>query len=120
VVGRGAQLRTHAEVVRSAIGDGVKMHHFSYLGDARVGAGVNVGAGAITANYDGKKKWPSRIGKGAFLGSGSVLVGPANVGDKAVIAAGAVVPGRRRIPPGAVVAGVPARMLRKKGGKRSA
>jgi bifunctional UDP-N-acetylglucosamine pyrophosphorylase/glucosamine-1-phosphate N-acetyltransferase len=118
VLGRGVQLRTHAEVVRARLGDGVKMHHFSYIGDAVVGPNVNVGAGAITANYDGRKKWPSRIGRGAFLGSGSVLVAPANVGERAVIAAGAVVPGRRRVPAGAVMAGVPARPLANSRGRK--
>lgn len=113
VLGRGVQLRTHAEVVRARLGDGVKMHHFSYLGDAVVGKGVNVGAGAITANYDGKKKWPSRIGKGAFLGSGSVLVAPANVGEGAVIGAGAVVPPRRKVPAHTTVVGVPAKPIRR-------
>jgi bifunctional UDP-N-acetylglucosamine pyrophosphorylase/glucosamine-1-phosphate N-acetyltransferase len=108
----GAEVRSHAEIVRADLGEGVKMHHFSYVGDAVVGAGANIGAGAITANYDGKRKWPSKIGKEAFIGSGSVLVAPARVGDRARVGAGAVVPAGRAVKPGTTVVGVPARPLK--------
>ncbi|MEK7476419.1 MAG: NTP transferase domain-containing protein [Candidatus Coatesbacteria bacterium] len=113
----GAEVRSHAEIVRADLGEGVKMHHFSYVGDAVVGAGANIGAGAITANYDGKWKLPSRIGKQAFIGSGSVLVAPARVGDRARVGAGAVVPAGRAVKPGTTVVGVPAKPL--KGGRRA-
>jgi len=119
VVKRGAHVGTHAEIVRTTLGEQTRMHHFSYLGDAVVGAGTNIGAGAISANYDGKKKWPTRIGKKAFIGSGAVLVAPATVGDGATVGAGAVVPAGRKVAPGTVVAGVPARLMKRKGGQRA-
>ncbi len=112
-LGAGATVGTGAEVNRSTLGAGVRMHHFSYLGDATVGDGANIGAGAVTANYDGKAKHPTRIGKRAFIGSGAVLVAPAKIGDNAVVGAGAVVPGGRTVAPRTVVAGVPARVLDK-------
>ena len=113
---RGSHLGTHAEVVRTVLGEKARMGHFSYLGDAKVGPGTNIGAGAVSANYDGKKKHPTRIGRGVFIGSGAVLVAPVTIGDRAVVGAGAVVPARRSVRPRGVVAGVPARPL--KGGRR--
>jgi len=112
-VKRSAHVGTHAEIVRTTLGERVRMHHFSYLGDARVGPDANIGAGAISANYDGKRKHLTRIGKGASIGSGAVLIAPASIGEKAVVGAGAVVPGRRAVPAHTVVAGVPARPLRR-------
>jgi len=111
VLGPDSRVGTHAECVRTRLGRRVLMNHFSYLGDAVVGDGANIGAGAIVANYDGKKKWPTKIGRNAFIGSGSVLVAPARVGDRAVVGAGAVVPARRTVPAGAKYAGVPARRI---------
>jgi bifunctional UDP-N-acetylglucosamine pyrophosphorylase/glucosamine-1-phosphate N-acetyltransferase len=114
----GAEVGTHAEVVRTTLGRKVRMHHFSYMGDATVGDGVNIGAGAISANYDGKSKHPTRIGRNAFIGSGSVLVAPAVVGEGALVGAGTVVPPGRRVRPHTVVVGVPAHELkRRKNGK---
>lgn len=112
-LGRGVVIGTGAEVNRSQLGDGVRMQHFSYLGDARIGEGANIGAGAITANYDGRTKHPTAIGVRAFIGSGSVLVAPARIGDGAVVGAGAVVPGGRPVAARTVVAGVPARLMKK-------
>ncbi len=112
-LGTGVAVGTGAEVNRSTLAAGVRMHHFSYLGDAVVGRATNIGAGAITANYDGKAKHPTRIGNRAFIGSGAVLVAPAKIGDNAVVGAGAVVPGGRTVAPRTVVAGVPARVLDK-------
>ena len=83
------------------------MHHFSYIGDAQVGRGVNVGAGTITCNYDGKDKHETVIGEGAFIGSDTMLVAPVTVGDGARTAAGSVV--TRNVAPGSLVVGVPAR-----------
>ncbi|MEK7766335.1 MAG: bifunctional UDP-N-acetylglucosamine diphosphorylase/glucosamine-1-phosphate N-acetyltransferase GlmU, partial [bacterium] len=111
-VRRGAHVGTHAEIVRTDLGEGVRMHHFSYLGDAVVGAGTNIGAGAISANFDGRTKHPTVSGRGAFIGSGSVLVAPARVGERAVVGAGAVVPARRTVRSHSVVVGVPARAIR--------
>jgi bifunctional UDP-N-acetylglucosamine pyrophosphorylase/glucosamine-1-phosphate N-acetyltransferase len=63
----------------------------SYVGDARVGSGVNVGAGTITCNYDGANKWPTEIGEGAFIGSGSMLVAPVRIGAGATVGAGSTI-----------------------------
>jgi len=99
------------ELTRSDLGDGVAVRHLSYLGDAQVGALVNIGAGTITANYDGRAKHPTRIGAGAFVGAGAILVAPAEVGERAVVGAGAVLPPGRVVEPGQTVVGVPARPL---------
>jgi bifunctional UDP-N-acetylglucosamine pyrophosphorylase/glucosamine-1-phosphate N-acetyltransferase len=91
----------------ATIADGAKCGHVSYLGDVTVGAGTNIGAGTITANYDGTGKHPTVIGENAFIGSDSVLVAPVSVGDGAKTGAGSVV--TRDVPDGALVMGVPAR-----------
>jgi bifunctional UDP-N-acetylglucosamine pyrophosphorylase/glucosamine-1-phosphate N-acetyltransferase len=79
------------EVKSSEIGAGSKANHLSYIGDARVGSGVNIGAGSITCNYDGQNKWPTLIGEGAFIGSGSMLVAPVRIGAGATIGAGSTI-----------------------------
>jgi bifunctional UDP-N-acetylglucosamine pyrophosphorylase/glucosamine-1-phosphate N-acetyltransferase len=79
------------EVKASEIGAGSKANHLSYVGDARVGSGVNVGAGSITCNYDGQNKWPTVIEDNAFIGSGSMLVAPVRIGAGATIGAGSTV-----------------------------
>jgi bifunctional UDP-N-acetylglucosamine pyrophosphorylase/glucosamine-1-phosphate N-acetyltransferase len=79
------------EVKNSRIGTGSKANHLTYLGDAEVGAGVNVGAGTITCNYDGANKWPTQVGDGAFIGSGSMLVAPLRIGAGATIGAGSTI-----------------------------
>jgi len=86
------------------------MHHFSYIGDATLGERVNIGAGTITCNFDGVRKNRTTIGDGAFIGSDTMLVAPVTIGEQAITGAGSVV--KRDVPPGAVVAGVPARLLR--------
>ena len=88
--------------------------HLSYLGDGNIGADVNIGAGTIFANYDGKEKHTTTVEAGAFVGSGSILIAPVTVGAGALTAAGAVVTKGSDVPPGGVVAGVPARPLRKR------
>jgi len=108
-IGRGAQLGNYAEVKNSRLEAGVRQHHFSYLGDARVGRDVNIGAGTITANYDGVRKSPTTIEDGAFIGVDTLLVAPVTIGRGAKTGAGAVV--TRDVPPGAVVVGVPARPI---------
>jgi bifunctional UDP-N-acetylglucosamine pyrophosphorylase / glucosamine-1-phosphate N-acetyltransferase len=108
VIGRGVELGNYAEVKNSRLGAGVRQHHMSYLGDADVGAGTNVGAGTITANYDGRRKSRTTIGEGVFLGVDSMLVAPLTIGDGAKTGAGAVV--TRDVPPGKLAVGVPARM----------
>ena len=99
-----------AEVKNSYVGAGTQMHHFSYLGDATVGEHVNIGAGTITCNFDGERKNHTDIGDGAFIGSDTMLIAPVKVGAHAQTGAGAVV--NKDVPPGAVVVGVPARLLR--------
>ncbi len=108
VVGRGAQVGNYAELKNTHLGAGSRQHHMSYLGDARVGAGVNIGAGAITANYDGAAKHPTTIGDGAFIGVDTMLVAPIEVGEGARTGAGAVV--TRDVPAGKLAVGVPARI----------
>lgn len=114
----GVELGNYAEVKNSRIGQGTKSHHFSYLGDADVGAGVNIGAGTITANYDGHSKHRTRIGARAFIGSDTILRAPVSVGEDAVTGAGSVV--THDVPDGALVMGVPARPRRPLGDRASA
>ncbi len=114
---KGAHLddRVHlgnfGEVKESYLGPGTKMGHFSYIGNAKIGADVNIGAGTITCNYDGEKKNPTEIGDHVFLGSDTMLVAPVKIGDRAVTGAGAVV--TRDIPADTLVTGVPAKEKRK-------
>ena len=90
-LGAGVHVGNYVEVKNTAVGAGSKANHLTYLGDATVGAGVNVGAGTITCNYDGANKWPTEIGDGAFIGSGSMLVAPVRVGAGATIGAGSTI-----------------------------
>jgi bifunctional UDP-N-acetylglucosamine pyrophosphorylase/glucosamine-1-phosphate N-acetyltransferase len=108
VVGVGATVGNFAELKNTRLGAGSKQHHVSYLGDTDVGAGANIGAGAITANYDGTRKYPTTIGDGAFIGVDTMLVAPITVGDGARTGAGAVV--TRDVPAGKLAVGVPARI----------
>lgn len=107
----GVHLGDHAELKNARLGPGTKMGHFSYLGDAEVGAGVNIGAGTITCNYDGKEKHRTVIEDDAFIGSDSMLVAPVRIGARAKTGAGAVV--TQDIPPDSLAVGVPARVIRK-------
>jgi bifunctional UDP-N-acetylglucosamine pyrophosphorylase/glucosamine-1-phosphate N-acetyltransferase len=107
-IGPGAELGNFAEVKNSRLDAGVKQHHASYLGDAHVGAGTNVGAGTITANYDGVRKHHTEIGKGVFLGVDTMLRAPITLGDGARTGAGAVV--TKDVPAGKLAVGVPARI----------
>ncbi len=99
------------EIVRSRVGSGTQIKHLSYIGDAEIGEDVNIGAGTITANFDGKKKHKTVIRKGAQIGSGTILVAPITVGERAKTGAGAVVTRGRNVPAGKIVVGVPARAL---------
>ncbi len=112
-VGPGAEVGNYAEVKNSRLGAGVKSHHMSYLGDADVGAGTNVGAGTITANFDGTSKRRTTIGKNAFIGVDTMLVAPVEIGDGARTGAGAVV--TKDVPAGKLAVGVPARIREPKG-----
>src|SRR6185503_13129756 len=99
---------TFVETKNADIGEGAKVPHLSYMGDVEIGPRANVGAGTITANYDGRNKHASKIGADARLGSNTVLVAPVEVGDGAYTGAGSVV--NRPVPPGSLVRGVPARV----------
>lgn len=87
----GAKVGNFCEVKKAIIGEGSKVNHLTYIGDAEIGKGVNVGAGTITCNYDGVNKFKTIIGDGVFVGSNSSLVAPLNIGDNATIGAGSVV-----------------------------
>ncbi len=90
-IGRKVKLGNFVEVKNSHLEDGVSAGHLAYLGDSDVGSRVNIGAGTITCNYDGRRKHRTRIGKGAFVGSHTTLVAPVSVGEGAYTAAGTVV-----------------------------
>lgn len=87
----GAKIGNFVEIKKSVVEAGAKVPHLSYVGDARVGAGANVGAGTITCNYDGFVKHRTDIGAGAFIGSNSALVAPVSIGAGAIIAAGSTI-----------------------------
>jgi bifunctional UDP-N-acetylglucosamine pyrophosphorylase / glucosamine-1-phosphate N-acetyltransferase len=87
----GAHIGNFVELKKTHMGAGAKANHLAYLGDSRIGARSNIGAGTITCNYDGKKKHPTTIGEGAFVGSNSTLVAPLEIGDGAYIGAGSVI-----------------------------
>jgi len=91
VIGEGAHVGNFVEIKNTNLGKGAKANHLTYLGDARVGAGANIGAGTITCNYDGFTKSITEIGAGAFIGSDTALVAPVRIGDGAIIAAGSVI-----------------------------
>jgi bifunctional UDP-N-acetylglucosamine pyrophosphorylase/glucosamine-1-phosphate N-acetyltransferase len=90
-IGENAHIGNFVEVKKTTIGAGSKANHLAYLGDATIGAGVNVGAGTITCNYDGQAKHQTTIEDGAFIGSNSTLVAPVMVGRGAYVAAGSAV-----------------------------
>ena len=91
VLERGARVGNFVEVKKATLGEGAKANHLTYLGDAEIGAGANIGAGTITCNYDGFLKYRTKIGAGAFIGSNSALVAPVSVGAGAIVAAGSTV-----------------------------
>ena len=105
----GAEIGNFVEAKNAELGAGAKSKHLTYLGDVQVGSRANIGAGTITANYDGRAKHRTTIGERAFIGSGTILVAPVRIGDRAVTAAGSVVTKNRDVPDDTTVAGVPAR-----------
>ncbi|MBY0430915.1 MAG: bifunctional UDP-N-acetylglucosamine diphosphorylase/glucosamine-1-phosphate N-acetyltransferase GlmU [Rhodospirillales bacterium] len=90
-IGAEAHIGNFVEVKKASIATGAKVNHLTYIGDARIGAGANIGAGTITCNYDGFGKHTTDIGAGAFVGSNSSLVAPVKIGDRAIIGAGSVI-----------------------------
>ena len=111
ILEEGVHLGNFAEVKDSTLGPGTKMGHFSYIGNAKIGKNVNIGAGTITCNYDGKNKNATEIGDDVFIGSDTMLVAPVKIGDRSTTGAGAVV--TRDVPPDTLVIGVPAKEKRK-------
>ena len=112
VIDDEAVIGSFVEVNRSRIGKGVLAKHLSYLGDAEIGAGSNIGAGTITANYDGRKKHKTRIGKKSFIGVDTIFIAPVVLGEGARTGAGAVLTRGTRVKKGEVVVGVPAHSLK--------
>ncbi len=86
-----AKVGNFVEIKAATIEAGAKVNHLTYIGDARVGAGTNIGAGTITCNYDGFGKYKTDIGAGAFIGSNSALVAPVKIGDGAYVGSGSVI-----------------------------
>jgi bifunctional UDP-N-acetylglucosamine pyrophosphorylase/glucosamine-1-phosphate N-acetyltransferase len=109
-----AKAGSFVEMKSTTVGEGSKVPHLSYMGDAEIGDGVNVGAGSITCNYDGEAgiKSKTRIGNGVLLGSDTMLVAPVVVHQDAITGAGSVV--TRDVEPATVVIGAPARPIRKR------
>lgn len=108
------EIGNFTEISRSRVGSECFMKHFSFIGDAVVGDNVNIGAGVVTANFDGKNKHRTTIGNGAFVGSDSILVAPVKIGKNALTGAGCVVAKTKTVPDGQVMVGVPGRIIGKK------
>lgn len=114
VLEAGAEIGNFTEIKKTRVGAGSKAKHLTYLGNAEIGAKVNVGCGTITANYDGKHKHTTKIADGAFIGSGTVLVAPSEVGEGSRTGAGAIVTAGSKLSAGETWIGVPARPLQAK------
>jgi len=108
-IGPRCRIGNFAEVKKSRLGAGTQQHHFSYLGDAEIGADVNIGAGSVTANFDGTTKHRTLIGDRASIGVDTMMVAPLTIGEGATTGAGSVV--TRDVAPGKKVVGVPARPI---------
>jgi bifunctional UDP-N-acetylglucosamine pyrophosphorylase/glucosamine-1-phosphate N-acetyltransferase len=112
VVAEDVHIGSFAELVRTKVGRGSRVPHVSYLGDTTLGEDANIGAGTITANYNGESKNRTEIGDGAFVGVDTMLVAPVKLGKGARTGAGSVV--TKDVPDGATAVGVPARVIRRK------
>src|SRR5215204_3828546 len=110
VLGPDAKVGAYCEVKNTRVGRGSKIPHLSYVGDAEIGEDANLGAGTITANYDGVNKHRTTIGDGAFTGVNTNLIAPVTIGNGAYLGAGSVV--NKDIPPGKLAVGMPARVIR--------
>ena len=110
-IAEGVHIGNYVEMVRTSVGKETKVGHVVYLGDCKVGAKVNIGAGTITANYDGVKKHQTTIGDGCFVGANTVFVAPVTVGSQSKTGAGAVV--RDDVPANTLVVGMPAKFKKK-------
>lgn len=112
---RGARAGTFVETKNTSLGEDTKANHLAYLGDAEIGRGVNVGAGTITCNWDGREKHKTVVEDDAYIGSDTMLVAPTHIGKRAATGAGSVV--RGDVPDDALAVGIPARVLEGKGNK---
>lgn len=112
---RGAKLGTFVESKNLELGEDSKANHLAYLGDARIGRGVNVGAGTITCNWDGQEKHMTVIDDDAYISSDTMLVAPVHIGERGATGAGSVV--RDDVPPNGLAVGVPARIIEGKGNR---
>jgi bifunctional UDP-N-acetylglucosamine pyrophosphorylase / glucosamine-1-phosphate N-acetyltransferase len=110
VLGPRAKVGAYCEVKNTRVGRGSKVPHLSYVGDTEIGEDANLGAGTITANYDGVNKHQTKIGDRAFTGVNTNLIAPVTIGDGAYLGAGSVV--NKDIPPGKLAVGIPARVIR--------
>ena len=115
VLGAVAKVGAYCEVKNTVVGRGSKVPHLSYVGDAEIGEDANIGAGTITANYDGVHKHRTRIGDRAFTGVNTNLIAPVTIGDGAYLGAGSVV--NKDVPPDKLAVGMPARVIRDAPGK---
>jgi bifunctional UDP-N-acetylglucosamine pyrophosphorylase/glucosamine-1-phosphate N-acetyltransferase len=97
---KGSKAGTHVEIKGSEVGEGSKVPHLSYIGDARLGRDVNIGGGSITCNYDGKHKSHTEIGDHVFVGSDTMMVAPVTIGDNALVGASSCI--TRDVPAGAL------------------
>jgi bifunctional UDP-N-acetylglucosamine pyrophosphorylase/glucosamine-1-phosphate N-acetyltransferase len=113
---QGAHIGNFTEVKNARLGRRTRMGHFSYIGDSQVGRDVNIGAGAITCNFDGTRKHRTIIGDRAFIGSDTMLVAPLEVGEGSATGAGSVV--NRNVPPDSLAVGAPARIRPRRGRRR--
>jgi bifunctional UDP-N-acetylglucosamine pyrophosphorylase / glucosamine-1-phosphate N-acetyltransferase len=111
VLGDGVEIGAFVEIKDSQLGSGTIVRHLAYVGNSQVGEKANIGATAITANFDGVNKNATRIGDGARIGAGAILIAPVSIGTGAVVGAGTVVPRNQDVPAGQTVVGVPARKL---------
>lgn len=113
-IDKGVCLGNFLEISRSEVGKHTRIKHQGYVGDTKVGENVNIGAGTIVANYDGKNKNKTIIEAGAFIGTGTILVAPVKIGKQAITGAGTVVTKNKDVPDKATVVGIPAKILKKK------
>ena len=118
-IGDGVVVGSFVEVVRTKIGSKTLVKHLTYLGDAQVGKNVNVGAGSITANFNGKTKNKTVIGDGSFIGCDTIFIAPVTVGKRVKTGAGAVLPAGHNIPAGKTVVGIPAKLVEKRKRKKT-
>ncbi|MCK5450727.1 MAG: NTP transferase domain-containing protein [Candidatus Omnitrophica bacterium] len=110
-IDENVEIGNFVEINRSVIGNGTRIKHHTYLGDTIVGKNANIGAGTITANYDGKEKHRTKIEDGAFIGVGAILIAPVTIEKNAQVGAGSVITKNKVVPKGETWAGVPARSI---------